>query len=180
MNKPNSLRQHLLSSIAELRNDPDRLLIFIENGKVRCTAAHGLSFEYEYQLELIITDYAGHPDSVMIPLLDWLRTNQHDLLANFDKNKDAIQFDAEILANDLVDLSITLPLSERVIVKPVEGGLSVNHPPEPQLTDHLPQQEYTLYLDDDLASKWQSGAPEHSEIETPHPQPRNKGPWATN
>lgn len=170
MNKPNSLRDHLLAHVPELAHSPDRLLTFIENGKVRCTAATGLSFEYEYQLQLIITDFGGHPDTVMIPLLDWLRTHQHDTLANFDKNKDAIQFDAEILANDLVDLAITLPLSERVIVRKVDGGLQVTHPPEPQLTDHLPQQEYTLYLDGEPAHSWQSGEPKHPEIETPHPQ----------
>lgn len=167
MNKPNSLREHLLASIPELKHGKDRLLIFIENGKVRCTAAAGLSFMYEYQLQLIITDYAGHPDTVMIPLLDWLRTNEWELLANSDKNREGIQFDAEILANDLVDLSITLPLTERVIVKAVEGGLSVEHPPELQLTEHLPQQEYTLIMDGEPAASWQSGAPQHKEIETP-------------
>ena len=44
MNKPDSLRDHLLSTIAELKHNPDRLLIFIDNGKVRCTAAASLSF----------------------------------------------------------------------------------------------------------------------------------------
>jgi hypothetical protein len=173
MNKPNSLRSHLLQHIPELQHDPDRLLTFIENGKIRCTAAVGLSFEYEYQLQLIITDYAGHPDTVMIPLLDWLRTHQHELLANYDKNRDGIQFDAEIMANDLVDLSITLPLSERVIVKPVDGGLSVTHPPEPQLTDHYPQQRYDLIMDDESVASWQSAAPRWHDIETPHPKPRS-------
>ncbi len=135
MNKPGSLRKHLLSHIGELRNDPDRMLTFIDDGKIRCTTAAGLSFEYGYNLQLIITDFAGHPDTVMIPLLDWLRTNQHELLANHDSNKDAIQFDADIMANDLVDLSITLPLTERVIVKKlVNGTVSVTHPDEPVFT----------------------------------------------
>lgn len=170
MNKPNSLRQHLLEHITELRNDPDRLLIFIENGKVRSTAATGLSFEYEYSLQMIITDFAGHPDSVMIPLLGWLRTNQHELLANFDKNKDGIQFDAEIMANDLVDLSITLPLSERVIVRLQEDGtLDVKHPQEPQLTEAYAPQRYDLIIDGEPATSWEStaGAP---DIETPNPK----------
>lgn len=167
MNKPKTLREHLLTHVPELRNDPDRLLTFIENGKVRCTAAAGLSFEYEYQLQLIITDYAGHPDTVMIPLLDWLRVNQHDTLANYDKNKDAIQFDAEIMANDLVDLSITLPLSERVIVKQQEDGtLDVKHPQEPQLTEHLPQQQYDMIIDGETVASWQSGQPQGGGIET--------------
>lgn len=167
MNKPNSLRRHLLQHIDELKHNPDRLLVFIENGTVRCTAAAGLSFEYEYQLQLVIVDYAGHPDTVMIPLLDWMRTHQHDALANFEKNQSAIQFDADILAGDLVDLSITLQLTERVIVKSTDDGLAVTHPPEPQLTEHLPQQKYTLYIDGKPAANWQSGEPKHQEIETP-------------
>ena len=173
MNKPGSLRRHLLEHIGELSPDPDRLLIFIENGKVRSTAAAGLSFEYEYSLQMIITDFPGHPDSVMIPLLGWLRTNQHELLANFDKNKDGIQFDAEIMANDLVDLSITLPLTERGIVKKLEDGtLDVKHPDEPQLTEHLPQQRYDLVIDGESIAGWTSGAPNTPDIVTPHPQRR--------
>ncbi len=39
MNKPESLRAHLLATVADFKHDPDRLLIFIDNGKVRCTAA---------------------------------------------------------------------------------------------------------------------------------------------
>lgn len=170
MNKPNSLRKHLLEHITELRNDPDRLLIFIENGKVRSTAAAGLSFEYEYSLQMIITDFAGHPDSVMIPLLGWLRTNQHELLANFDKNKDGIQFDAEIMANDLVDLSITLPLTERVIVRPQEDGtLDVKHPQEPQLAEGYPAQKYELIIDGAPVTEWES-KPSEPDIETPNPK----------
>ena len=69
MNKPESLRAHLLATVAELQHNPDRLLIFIDNGKVRCTAAASLSFEYSFDLQIILTDFAGHPDSVMLPLL---------------------------------------------------------------------------------------------------------------
>ena len=167
MKKPNSLRDHLIQHIPLLKRNPDRLLIFVDNGRVRCTAAQGLSYEYDYQLQVILTDFAGRPHEVMIPMLDWLRTHQHELLANYEKNQEAIQFEVDLLANDLIDLSITLPLTERVIVNAVEGGLSVTHPPEPQLTDHLPQQEYTLYIDGQPAAKWQSGEPQHPDIDSP-------------
>lgn len=173
MNKPRQIRDHLLKHVSELRNDPDRLLVFIESGKLRCTAAVGLSFEYAFNLQLIITDFAGHPDSVMIPLLDWIRLNQPELLANYDKNSDAIQFDAEVMTNDLVDLSITLPLTERVIVKGQDGELKVTHATEPQLTDHYPQQRYDLIMDDESVANWQSAAPRWHDIETPHPKPRS-------
>jgi len=133
MNKPESLRAHLLATVAEFKHNPDRLLIFIDNGKVRCTAAHTLSFEYSFDLQIILTEFAGHPDSVILPILGWLSVNQSELLDNLDKVKDGIQFEADILDKNKVDLSITLPLTERVVVGEYdEGTTTVKHPNEPQ------------------------------------------------
>ena len=87
MNKPNSLKTHLLAAVPELANNPDRLLVFIDNGSARSTVEAGLSFEYSYSLNVILTEFAGHPDAVFIPLLAWLMVNQHELLANQDKGK---------------------------------------------------------------------------------------------
>lgn len=132
MNKPESLRAHLLSAVPELRCNPDRLLVFIDDGKLRSTAAPGLSFEYSYTLNVILTDFAGHPDAVAIPLFAWVLANQSELMTNLEKGKDAIAFTAELLDHSKVDLSIRLPLTERVIVKPQpDGSLQVSHPPEP-------------------------------------------------
>lgn len=133
MNKPESLRAHLLATVADFKHDPDRLLIFIDNGKVRCTAAHTLSFEYSFDLQIILTEFAGHPDSVFLPILDWLSVNQSELLENLDKVKNGIQFEADILDKEKVDLSITLALTEKVIVgKDAQGNTTVKHPNEPQ------------------------------------------------
>nr|WP_314532944.1 phage tail protein [uncultured Pseudomonas sp.] len=133
MNKPESLRAHLLSTVAEFKHNPDRLLIFIDNGKVRCTAAHTLSFEYSFDLQIILTEFAGHPDSVILPILGWLSVNQSELLENLDKAKDGIQFEADILDKNKVDLSITLQLTERVVVgEDGQGKTTVKHPNEPQ------------------------------------------------
>jgi len=133
MNKPDSLRTHLLSTIAELKHNPDRLLMFIENGKVRCTAAVSLSFEYTFDLQIILTDFAGHPDSVMLPLLGWLSVHQSELLENLNKSTDGIQFEADILDSSRVDMSLTLPLTERVVVgKDDEGNTTTRHLGEPQ------------------------------------------------
>ncbi len=134
MNKPSALRAHLLAAVPELHKNPDRLLVFIDNGTIRSTAAPGLSFEYSYTLNVILTDYAGHPDAVAIPLLAWLLVNQPELLTNLEKGKTAIAFEADVLDNSKVDLSLKLPLTERVIVKKQEDGtLQVSHPDEPQL-----------------------------------------------
>lgn len=133
MNKPESLRAHLLATVAEFKHNPDRLLIFIDNGKVRCTAAHTLSFEYSFDLQIILTEFAGHPDSVILPILGWLSVHQSELLENLDRVKDGIQFEADILDKNKVDLSLTLPLTERVVVgTDDQGNTTVKHPNEPK------------------------------------------------
>jgi hypothetical protein len=139
MNKHENLRAHLLATVAELKHNPDRLLIFIDNGKVRCTAAPSLSFEYSFDLQIILTDFAGHPDSVILPILGWLSINQSELLENLDKVKAGIQFEAEIIDTSKVDFSLTLPLTERVIVgKDADGNTTVKHAGEPQrVADYL-------------------------------------------
>lgn len=49
MNKPDSLRKHLLETVPGLANNPDCLLMFIDEGKVRSIATAALSFEYPTQ-----------------------------------------------------------------------------------------------------------------------------------
>ena len=133
MNKPESLRAHLLTTVAELQHNPDLLLIFIDNGKVRCTAAATLSFEYSYDLQIILTAFAGHPDSVMLPVLGWISINQPELLENYEKMQNGIQFEADILDKDKVDLGLTLRLTERVVVgTDAQGNTNVKHAGEPQ------------------------------------------------
>ena len=133
MNKPESLRAHLLATVAELQHNPDRVLIFIDNGKVRCTAAATLSFEYSYDLQIIMTAFAGHPDSVMLPVLGWISINQPELLENYEKMQTGIQFEADILDKDKVDLGLALRLTERVVVgTDAQGNTTVKHAGEPQ------------------------------------------------
>lgn len=172
MNKPTSLRAHLLAAVPELRHNPDRLLIVIDQGRLRATAAPGLSFEYSYTLNLVFTDYAGHPDAIAIPLLAWLLINQSELLANPQRNADAIQFEVDPLANDKVDLAITLPLTERVIVKKQpDGTLQVTHAEEPHYTEHLESTHLQVYADGELIAEWDTPAPTGIALETPHPGP---------
>lgn len=170
MNKPNSLRAHMLAAVPELKNNPDRLLVFIDNGTIRSTAAHGLSFEYAYTCHMILTDYAGHPDAVAIPLLAWLMVNQAELLANLEKGKTAITFEADILDNSKVDLSIKLPLTERVIVKKQpDNTLQVDHPDEPQLEPYLPAGNWQLFAGNSLLAEWSSTEQTGGDIASPQP-----------
>ena len=154
MYKPASLRAFLTAANPELAQDPDRLVVFIDAGNLRATYEPALSFEYAYVLNLVFTDYAGHPDAIMVPLLIWIQGHQSELLANPD-NRGRISFEADVLANDRVDLSIKIPLTERVGVHPRSGGgHNVQHYPEPQLETVLQAQHWQLWLKDELIAEW--------------------------
>lgn len=131
MIKPQLLRQHLVAAVPALEKDPERLLIFVEGGGLAAGFATGLSFEYRYTLDLVITDYAGSPESVMVPLLQWLTRHQPELLSNAAKRGE-LRFEVDVLAGDLVDLSVKIPLTERVLVRRDDAGvLQLSHAPEP-------------------------------------------------
>ena len=60
------------------------------------------------------------------------RRHQPDLLTNLERGKDAIAFEADIHDGGKVDMSIKLPITERVIVKRLsDGKLDISHPDEP-------------------------------------------------
>lgn len=134
MIKPESLRAALVAAVPHLRQNPERLLIFADEGSVAATFAPGLSFEWRYTLNLIVTDFASHPDAIMVPLLAWVRDNQPELLANPARQGD-IAFEADIIDSDKLDLSIKLKLTERVGVhaRADGSGVDVEHYPEPAL-----------------------------------------------
>lgn len=170
MNKPESLRAHLLAAVPQLTGQPDRLMVFIDQGTIRSTAAPGLSFEYAYTLNIILTDFPGHPDAVAIPLLAWVLVNQRELIENQERNKDAITFEADVLDNNKVDLSIKLQLTERVIVKKQpDDTLHVTHPDEPQLEPYLPAGTWQLYGNGELLAEWDSIERDGVDLASPHP-----------
>lgn len=178
MYKPDSLRAALLASVPQLKHDHERLLIFIDEGSVRCTAATSLSFEYGYSLQIILTEFPGSPDAVMLPLLGWVREHQSELLANLDKSADGIKFEADILDKTKVDLSITLPLTERVVVeRQADGSYSVTHVTEPQYTPYEAIDGPMRYFaDGELLAEWQPApAPDGMFLEVPFPRKAGDG-----
>jgi len=116
MKKPASLRAAIVAAVPGLADNPDRFLVFADAGAVAATNTKTLSFEYQYTLNLILLDYAGDADPVMLALLQWVRLNQPDLLDNADKRREGIAFEVDHLNNLTFDLSIKLPLSEAVKV----------------------------------------------------------------
>ncbi|QNM96387.1 phage tail protein [Chitinimonas koreensis] len=153
MLKPQQLREHLARLVPGLATEPDKLLVFIKNGRIRSTGGGSLSFEYQYTLNVVLLDYAGHSDAVFVPILAWLRANQLDLLQNADRQAQGFKFEAEHLNNNSADLSIELALTERVLVKQVPGGLDVRHPDEPA-DPHAGIERWQLFVKDELLGEW--------------------------
>lgn len=147
MNKIHDLRQHLLDNIKALKDSPETLLIFADKGKIVCNGLT-LSFEYQYTANLIITDFSGDADKVMIVLLAWYQQQQQDHC--FETNFD---FEADILSNKLVDLSLKIPLTERVIVtKNSDGKIdTITHPDEPLLDTETFAWPADLFINGELS-----------------------------
>lgn len=133
MNKPKSLREALTNALPEIKKNPDRLLVFVENGQLAATQAQNFSFVYHYTLSVIIIDFSRHVDTIFIPLMVWLREHQPDLLTG--EADGGIGFDAELINNNATDLEIKLKLTETVVVTAENGKLVSRHLAEPLLMD---------------------------------------------
>ncbi|EGT4441743.1 phage tail protein [Cronobacter sakazakii] len=131
MNKPQSLRHALNKSVPYVRENPDRLHLFVDNGSLVATAAASISWEYRYTLNVVVTDFTGDQNLLMAPILYWLRDNQPDALQNPDEREKLFTFEVDILGNGACDLSLNLKLTERVMAREVDGQMQVEAVPEP-------------------------------------------------
>ena len=131
MLKPAAIRDVIARCVPQLAQNPEGLILTVGDGRIVATGARSLSFEWQYPLSIGVIDFAGHPDQLVVPLLAWLRQHQPELFTNDERRKDGITFEAEYLANDLLDLIITVKLTERVRVWKNEQGIGWEHLPEP-------------------------------------------------
>lgn len=155
MLKPKQLRDALTTCLPLLQRNPDSLNMFIDNGRMVSTLACSLSFEYQYQLNLVITDYDGDLDLLVVPVLAWLRENQPDIMATEEKRRSGFTFNADVISDNTMDISMNIQLTERVIVKSEGGALHVNHVCEPPLPQDVERPD-RMYVGGELVSEWQS------------------------
>jgi len=64
----------------------------IDSGRIVSMLASSLSFEYQYRLNMVITEYAGNIDLLIVPLLSWLRTNEPDIMVTGEKRCTGLPF----------------------------------------------------------------------------------------
>jgi len=130
MQKVEALRNLLVRAVPALTADPSKLAFFVDRGRIGARMGN-LSFEYRYSVNLVLLDYAGDQDAVIVPIIAWIAEHQPELLQRQDS--EPFGFESEWLAQDKQDLSITIDLTERVMVRRVEGGVTTEH-----LADTLP------------------------------------------
>lgn len=153
MIKLHALRRHLLERIPDLKRNPERLLTFIEDGRLEFHRGTHLSHQYQVPVRIVLTDYAGELDAVMVPLLQWLSRYQPDL-----DPTEAVTFQAELHDNQHWDLAIDITLTERVvaIVDCDAGRIDVDHRMPEFPIDPCAAKRWQLYLRDlDPDNDWQ-------------------------
>lgn len=120
MLKPQQLRAELTSCLPWLQRNPENLQVRVERGNVVATLAASLSHEYRYTLNLLFLDYTGDLDLIMVPIQAWLRENQPDIMATEEKRRTGITFASDFNNNGSYDFSVSLQLTERVVVSEPE------------------------------------------------------------
>ncbi|MBN4667208.1 phage tail protein [Pandoraea nosoerga] len=139
MKKPEALRAALVKHNRYIRDNPDQLHVFVDAGRLRSTHAAGAigsqggSFMYEYTLTIIVTDYPDDSATLMLPIVAWAADWQPELLANDDRQRDGIKFEAEIRTQTTADVQIEIKLTESVDVRYVEGNPTFSYRDEPLL-----------------------------------------------
>lgn len=153
MLKPESLRKALTESVPVLRKNPEMLRLFIDNGKINSTLAASLSFEKQYTLNVVVTDFTDDFDLLLVPVLAWLREQQPDIMTSEEGRKKGFTWYADINTDKSFDVSISLLLTERTIVKQVDDALHVNCIPEPAPPDPVTC-PVEMYINGELVSQF--------------------------
>lgn len=121
MEKPALLRAEIEKHLPELKNNPEKLTLFVQNGRVSGNK-HTLGHEVRYTLALMIDGYTGDTDILNAVIINWARSHQPDLLAPGHVPDNAYRLEADILDNRSCDLLIELALSERITVTADNNG----------------------------------------------------------
>lgn len=131
MEKPALLRAEIEKHLPEIKNNPEKLTLFVQNGRVSGNK-HTLGHEVRYTLALMIDGYTGDTGILNAVILNWARRHQPDLLAPGRVPDNAYRFEADILDNRSCDLLIELALSERITVTADNNGqVTVRHQKPP-------------------------------------------------
>lgn len=132
MKKPNQLRKVLEQSDPFFIKNPDKLQLWIEDGKIVRTGTENLSFYYQYSLNIVVTDYPDNIAKLTVPILSYLQINQPELF-NPSLRESAVKFTPDFNNNHTADIHFEIsPITEWVLVTDKkDGSVLIDYLPEP-------------------------------------------------
>ncbi|HBR1093164.1 MULTISPECIES: phage tail protein [Klebsiella pneumoniae complex] len=126
MKKAELMRDALTRNNTWCKANPELFIVWVEKGHIQIEATGEASFMYHYTIQVLAVDFPGQIDDLMLPLLAWAWEQQPDLLLNPDNNR-KVEFDADIVNDDVADILFKVPAWERVIVEIADGKPVAKH-----------------------------------------------------
>lgn len=126
MKKAELLRTALIAGNTWCKANPELITVWVEKGHIQIEATGEASFMYHYTIQVLAMDFPGQIDDLMLPLLEWVWQQQPDLLLNPDNNR-KVEFDADIVNDDVADILFKVPVWERVMVTNSNGAPKAEH-----------------------------------------------------
>lgn len=126
MKKAELLRAALIAGNTWCKANPEQITVWVEKGHIQIEATGEASFMYHYTIQVLAMDFPSQIDDLMLPLLAWVWQQQPDLLLNPDNNR-KVEFDAEIVNDDVADILFKVPVWERVMVTDDNGTPKAVH-----------------------------------------------------
>lgn len=154
MHKLKSLRQALIDAIPQLNAHPERLQMSVGSGNIDARLASSLSFEKRYVLNAKVSGFTGDSEGVFVPVLAWLLENQPDIFTLDEGHKNGYTFAIVLNDDDTTDISISVQVTERILVSQEQGALHATYSPEPPLPEPVTRPK-ELYINGELVSKWE-------------------------
>ena len=126
MKKAELLREALIAANTWCKANPELITVWVEKGSIETLATGESSFMYRYTIQVLAVDFPGQVDDLMLPIMAWVWHYQPDLLLNPDNNR-KVEFDADIISDDMADVLFKVPVWERVMVENVNGKPVATH-----------------------------------------------------
>lgn len=126
MKKAELLREALIAANTWCKANPELITVWVEKGSIETQATGEPSFMYRYTIQVLAVDFPGQVDDLMLPIMAWVWHYQPDLLLNPDNNR-KVEFDADIISDDMADVMFKVPVWERVMVENVNGKPVATH-----------------------------------------------------
>lgn len=126
MKKAELLREALIAANTWCKANPELITVWVEKGSIETQATGEPSFMYRYTIQVLAVDFPGQVDDLMLPIMAWVWHYQPDLLLNPDNNR-KVEFDADIISDDMADVLFKVPVWERIMVENVNGKPVATH-----------------------------------------------------